>query len=261
MPTSEFDDFVNNLPEREESFDFEKEFVSDSQPEKREEAKDLSDLKSEDSIPFDKNPKIMRFIDRQVKKRINEIAPKREERQMETTNTVDVPQEWLVMYGDSEESRRAWKLQEKILNDYKDLAKQEALETIRLDQEKERKEIAKFQDFIENSLEDIEEQYNVDLTSKSKDAQSRRADFLELVQRLSPKDASGNVITYADFNTAWELFNEKNKSNPQEDSTISRQKNLANRTLQKTSDSIPVKQKGYEPGMGFAGVRRAIGLD
>lgn len=261
---SEFDKFVEGLPNNQEDFDVKGEIPSGSQAENTIEDKpslDGENNQDENDLPFDKNPKIKKFIERQIKKRLGELDSKLVQREevynrKDTANDSDVPYEWLAMYGDNEDTRKAWKFQEKLLNDYKTQARQEALDAFRSEQERERAETEQAEEFIDNSLEELEESYGIDLTSKAPAARKARTEFLDLVQRLSPKDTDGNITSYVDFNEAFELYqSRKQVSSPE----TSRKQSLASRSMAKSSDA-PAPKEEYEKGMGFEGVARRLGL-
>ena len=134
-------------------------------------------------------------------------------------------------------------MQEKLLQSYKESAKREAVEEIRSEQLRMTQEQQKFEDFIDDQLENLEEKFNVDLTSKTPAARKAHKEFLELVYKLSPKDENGEVTDYADFESTFEIY----KSNREKDKSpevIDRQKELSSRSLQRAgSSSAPVKPR------------------
>lgn len=83
-------------------------------------------------------------------------------------------------------------------------AKTEAIEQFRSEQKQResdtQKEVAK----LENYIEQIEDQYGIDLSSTS-EARGRRTQYIELLEKLSPKQ-NGEVVDYADPFETWDIF-------------------------------------------------------
>lgn len=254
---NEMDKFVDGLPEEDKPFDINAE-MQGSQPEDTNvegapSSQGANTENEEENLPFNKNPKMKRFIERQVEKRLREMTPAQQQsQQSQVAVPTDVPAEWIAMYGDNEDTRKAWGFQQKLLNDYGAKIKQETLESIKGEKTRLESEAKANEDFIDDSIENIEEKFGVTLTTKD------RNEFLDLVQRLSPKDANGNIKEYADFHTAYEMFADK-KNIP--DKTVARQKTLASRSSSTHSTEAPTAPKGYQQGMGFDGVRQALGID
>ncbi len=251
----EFDKFVDDLPGTETPFDINDE-LKDQPTAEPEIPVDDQTPPVEKEMPFAKNPKVQRFIEKKVNEmlstHINNQAPREVPSKQPTT---DLPPEWLAMYGDNEESRRAWTLQERLLDNYKNQAKQEAIAEIRSEQERADEAVREFEQVIETSLDELEETHGVDLTSNSPAAKKARNEYLDLVQRLSPKDRDGNVTSYADFHEVWDIY-QSTKSGPD----ASRKQNLAARAAPRPTDT-PTPKKGYEQGMGFDGIRNHLGLN
>jgi len=105
---------------------------------------------------------------------------------------------------------------------------QEALEADRQAEEK-----------LTLAIEDIEENFNVDLTSKDPVSRKTRVDFMNFVEKIAPKNSRGEIIDYPDMNSAFETFQEMRKSTP----TSSRAKDLASRSLKRSGDAIAKPQE------------------
>lgn len=105
-------------------------------------------------------------------------------------------------------------------------AEANALTKLKQEQEQSVKEQQQFEKVIETELEAIEDEHNVDLTSDAPAARKMRREFLEKVQKLSPKDSEGTITSYADFGAVWEEFQESRKKPDN-----SRQKDLASRSM------------------------------
>lgn len=131
-----------------------------------------------------------------------------------------------------------------ILNDMSSKAKQDALQEIANQQESERVEQKSYEEFIDNELEALEDQHNVDLTSDSPQARRARREFLELIEKLSPKDEEGTITGYADFGSTFELYKERHTEKV--DNT--RQKQIASRSMERGGSSGGESQTKVTPG-------------
>ncbi len=120
-----------------------------------------------------------------------------------------------------------------VIHDMSAKAKEEALQEIQVQKETERAEQKSYEDFIDNELESLEDQFNVDLTSDSPKARKARREFLEMVQKLSPKDDEGTITGYADFGAVFEEYQTKSV----EKVDNSRQKEIASRSMTRSGDS------------------------
>lgn len=146
----------------------------------------------------------------------------------ETTEEADYLKRVAKIYGDATpEAKEATELLKEALRGVHESARKEALtealETFNKDK-KERdddsKAVEKEENEIEEGLERIEDEFNVDFSD-----QNTRKGFLTLLEKLSPKDRDGNIKEYADFITAYEVYeSQKSKSS-------SRAKELASRSM------------------------------
>lgn len=161
----------------------------------------------------------------------------------QTAKSENVDERLLRLYG--AENIEAARLHQELLNDARNQGAEEAYRRMQESQEAARKEQEQFESLIDASLEDIEDQYDVDVTSDSPAARKARREFLELVQKLSPKDSAGNITAYADFSETWELYQAK-----REKPTETRAKEVAARTMEKTAAGQPAPKA---PTPGFRG--------
>jgi hypothetical protein len=166
----------------------------------------------------------------------------------------DVDSRWLRIYGDSPETREAWRLQQDILNDYKIQAKEEALMEIHQEQVEYKKKQDEYESFIDSQFENIEDEYGVDLTSNAPAAKKARREFIEMVQQASPKDEEGNLTGYADFDAVWDFY--QTKLNKEKGSTT-RQREISSRTMSRTNGSTTTESQ-ITPG--FDGWRKDYGV-
>lgn len=106
------------------------------------------------------------------------------------------------IYGtQTPELREATELLKTALLGVKEEAKREALEAYKEIHQKEQEAVKNAENRIDSMLEELEDQYNVDLTDSP-----HRAEFLKLMEKMSPKDRDGNIIEYADHEAVWEVY-------------------------------------------------------
>lgn len=171
-------------------------------------------------------------------------------------SSTEVPAEWTALMGDSPEAQKAWQLQSKLLQQATDQAKQEALKEFKDEAARAVQEQKNFESFIDTELETLEEEHGIDLTSNAPAARKARREFLEMVQSLSPKDESGAITDYADFNSTFDVY-KKTRKPEKPDETVARQKEIASKTMQKPSSSGAAPQQ-ITPG--FRGWMRDYNL-
>lgn len=149
-----------------------------------------------------------------------------------------------ILFGDAAETpetRATASRLAKVLESHTVRARDEALKAFKEDQEKAIKAEKDAEKLLDSELEALEDEYDVDLTSDSPAARKERREFLEVVQKLSPKDSEGNIKDYADFKEAFEIFQSR-KERP--DTT--RQKGLASRSMTRSSSSASSTGKSLE---------------
>lgn len=111
-------------------------------------------------------------------------------------------------------------------------------------QREEKANQEKWEDFIDQKLEALEEKHGVDFTSGSTKAERLKRDFLATVLELS-KDEDGNVEHYASFDKSYDLWS---KSKTTTDST-GQKKNISNLSSQNSAPAPVGPQDEGEGGM------------
>ncbi len=167
----------------------------------------------ESNIALAERLKVLSEQDRAIKETAGEIDPR-----------------LIRVFGGSDEGKEIAKHFTEILSETKAQAREDALREIEAQNEREQTEQRQYEDLIDNQLEALEDKYNVDLTSDAPQARKIRREYLELVEKLSPKDDDGTITDFADFEAAFEQYQEKNI--PKIDNT--RQKEIASRGMQRS---------------------------
>lgn len=191
----------------------------------------------EKPLPFHKDPKIQKFIEKEISKRLTrEETPRRE------TETVDDFKEVIdsfstIIGNDTPEKVKALDALKRSLVSLDSKAVTRAEERIEEIRSQEDAADREAEEELYDAFETIEDNYDVDLTSQR--GSKLRSEFVTFVERIAPKDRNGNVIDYPDMNSAWETFSEIKKSTAQP----SRAKELANRSMSRSTTATPTQAK------------------
>jgi hypothetical protein len=141
------------------------------------------------------------------------------------------------IYGtDTPEAVAATELLKNTLRGLHDSAKQSALEEVRAERQKEIEAQRKADAEVTRMIEEIDDDYGVDLSSTGNER--LRKGFFSLLQKMSPKDADGNITQYADHGAVWEAFKAQMDSKKP---TENRAKDLASRSTTQSGASAGAK--------------------
>lgn len=224
-------DFLNEITEKPEPFK--------EEPVEKPEEEEVEEVAGEEKpLPFHKDPKVQRYIQKEIEKRAKEFAPSAESQfRKEVEEDIKLPPSFIKLVGnDTEEKKQVLKDLSDYFGTLKGEAKQEFIEQM---QEQERQQTAEDDaalDELNSGFEAIEEDYGVDLTSDLK----TRNSFIEFLRKVSHKDENGEVDQFADIPSAWEAFQEQKKPAP-----ASRAKELASRGMARSTDTGEAPKRGY----------------
>lgn len=226
MSKNAVEDFLDNVDEP----DFGSESDSmEVEPEKETTEPKAEEVKDETPLPFHKDPKVQRFIDRQVAKALESKGTVERESVRESKSEDDYYER--LIGNDTPEKiamiREAKARDERLLTQAEERAWNRLSETKKQELEAD----TKAEEELDSSLEDIEESYSVDITSNDPIAKKLRVDFLKFAEKLAPKDRNGNIIDYPDMHSAFETFQER-KVAP----VSTRAKDLASRSIGRSSE-------------------------
>lgn len=199
--------------------------------------------KDEKPLAFHKDPKVQRFIDKKVAQALKDAKPPVAEvrpfQEAISGDAGDVVAAFTEIIGnDTPEKVRALKALEKTLSSVDERAATKAIERFKeqtqAEQQRQAEEEAQAQQELDDSFEDIEETYNVDLSSNTAQARKMRGEFVEYIRKISPKNEAGEVMGFPDLPAAFEEFQERQKRpNP----AATRAKALASRGMERSNDA------------------------
>jgi len=241
MEPKEIEKFFADLPKEEESLQFDTSML-DNKPEEG----TAQPIVTPEPVKDDEVTKnrAMRRMEKRIKEleaQTQTVAPQAYHTPEPVKDNGDTPLEWLQMYGDTEDTRKAWKLQASLLEKATSQAEERALARFKAEGEKEKNVQKEWETYIDTQLENIEDKYNIDIMSNAPVARKIRTEFLNLVTKLSPKDDSGNITSYADFESTFEIFKDKIKESKQ---NVDAKKEIAARSMNQSSGTPDATPKG-----------------
>ncbi len=200
----------------------------------------------EKSIPFHKDPKVQRYVEKQIEKALGNKTQTIETKQEVVPSDVkDVIGAFTAIIGnDTPEKVKALEALEKTLSGADERASTKAIERFQQqikEQEQQQTQAEKeAQDELDTYFDEIEETYNVDLSSNAASAKAMRSQFIDYVRKIAPKDANGEVKAFPDMLASFEDFQERAKRTIQP----TRAKELASRGLTRSSDTASAAPQG-----------------
>lgn len=126
------------------------------------------------------------------------------------------------IYGtDSPEAQIASDLLKKAIVGARDDAERRAYERIKAEREQEAQSEREAEAQLDSIVDDLEDTYDVALT------EAQQKSYFQLLQKMSPKDKDGSVVSLADPHAVWEVFQDR----LQKRGTDNRAKNLSARSM------------------------------
>ncbi len=202
------------------------------------EPKEEVEVKEEKPLPFHKDPKVQKYIEREISDRLANFKPEpavvTQPADDETTDVLT-----RLIGNDTPEKVSMIKEFKNILEKGTERAKKEALAEIEARQYEEVEADREAEAELENAFDTIEETFDVDITSSNALARKTRQEFVSFVEKIAPKDRNGDIVDYPDMLQAYEAFSELKKST----ATPSRAKELASRGMARSAETTTTPQK------------------
>lgn len=216
-------------------------------PEEGEERKNRRHRRLEEALQKERESNIA------LNERIKTMAEVRAEFSKGTLGEADP--DLVRVFGDTDTGKEVARILKNKIDTATDAAEERALQRLRNEQSQAAQEQQQYESFIDSKLESLEDTHNIDLTSDAPAARKNRRELLELVERLSPKDESGAVKDFADFDSAFDLL-QKTRTQPTSE-TVNRQKEIAARSMQKSAPggSESADADAYERWLNQNGIR------
>lgn len=235
MPKNEVDDFLGSVNESNDEFNNSQDpldIIEETQEEKVEE------VKEDKPVPYHKDEKLQKFINKEVSKRLESFKPAEESFKRETKEDDD---DYYIRLIGNDTPEKLSMIREAKARDERMLQMAEKRAFNKLSQKEQEVKEAERQaeEKLDTAIEDIEETFSVDLTSNNPVSRKTRVDFMNFVEKIAPKNSRGEIIDYPDMNYAFETFQESRKTAP----TANRAKELATRSMTRSGTAAPKPQE------------------
>jgi hypothetical protein len=189
--------------------------------------------KVEKALPFNKDPKIQRFIEKQVERKLSERTieqPVRESR-IDASESPYGDILKTIIGDDTPEKRNAidkfnrtfLEREERITSSIREESNQERQAEVQAEVEAE--------DTLMTGFENIEDSYGVDLYAPEN--KKLKGQFIDFIKKVAPKDEYGEIADFPDIEGTFETF----QSLRQRSSQTERGKDLASRSTERGSNS------------------------
>lgn len=195
----------------------------------------IEEVVDEKPLPFNKDPKIQKYLEKREKEIEDRILSKVTKVEPVQDIKVDEDDDYYARLIGNDTPEKLAMIKESKARDQMLLEKAEERAFNRLSQ-KEQEAIQADQEAeqeLETAFDNIEENFDVDITSNNPIAKKTRQDFVSFVEKIAPKDRNGDIVDYPDMQSAWETFSEMKKAT----ATPNRAKELASRSMARSSET------------------------
>lgn len=201
--------------------------------------------KEEQRVPYSRFKKILDERDQtnvvigQLEERLRQLESNRQE---ETKpSDVQMPDEWVALYGDSDISKKAFMVQLRREEELQEKAVAMAIDRLKKEQEEDVKRLSDNEKVLDDSLSQLSETLGKKLTEKEED------EILAIVDEFSPVDDQGKYTILFPFEKAFEIYSLRNKAKTKETHkervSIAR---LSEGTSEETGDSSSSFERGWD---------------
>lgn len=188
-----FDDAGNNSPDS----------LTDEEPKDTDSVVNEDKDNVEQKVPYSRFKKIVEERD-EIASRIaymEEQLQNLENNRVESKpDDINMPQEWIELYGDSDVSKRAWLIQQKREEELAERAITTAVERLRQEQRYEIEAVAENEEIIDENIIELEEMIGKKLSPKQEE------EILTIVDEFSPVGDDGKYVTLFPFDKAYEIY-------------------------------------------------------
>lgn len=208
--------------------------------EKQEEGTEEKEEEEAAVLPFHKDPKVQKYVQKQIDKALEAIKPQGEAQRFSEDARAGTEQDEItavlerVIGNDTPEKVAAVKDMRRVMGSLEERGAQRALAQLEEQAGQQAQEDQAAVDELDASFEEVEEAYGVDLSSSTPKAQKTRSDFIDYIRKIAPKNEEGEVTSFPDIPAAWEEFQDKSK---RVSPTTNRAKELASRSLSSSTDA------------------------
>lgn len=195
--------------------------------------KDGENEEEDKPIPFHKDPKVQRYVEKEIAKALKNVpapAAKEDRNNREEDEVTGVLER--IIGNDTPEKVQAVKDFRKVLGSLEEKGAQRALDQFKEQAREASQKDTEALESLYEGLEEVEDTYDVDLSSNTAVARKLRSDFVAYIRKIAPKDDNGEVAAFPDIPSAFEEFQEKLKK-----PSANRAKELASRSMSRSNDA------------------------
>ncbi len=156
----------------------------------------------------------------------------------------NVPSYWTELYGDSDASLKAWKVQEKMNQQLIENAERKAIEAFEQSRDRQDAQLSENIESIDEGFENLSDTLGRELTEKE------QSSLLDIVDEFTPKDDKGNYLgQILSFDKAWEIYELKSNASkaPKKASRDAIASLTGNATSGESSTEQQERNKNFNP--------------
>ncbi len=196
--------------------------VAEETPNPAPQAKEEVEVKEEVSDPSVEEQKVPYSRFKKYHEEASQLRKEREDllRQLEEKSTEqqvrhqpteytenEVPDYWKELYGDSDASKKAWQIQDREQQAFRQEVKEEAIRSYRDELQQEAQRAKDNETYLDEGLDNLSALVGRGLTDREQSA------VLDIIDEYTPKDNDGNYAgRIIPFEKAWEIYELKNKA-------------------------------------------------
>jgi len=208
---------------------------------------DVSDSQEEEEqrVPYSRFRHVKSELDntrltiQELEGRLSELEQSRYE--SETSNEeLEVPKEWVELYGDSDVSKRAYKIQLQREEQLENKAVQKALHILKEESHREEHQIAENEEAIETDLEILQDKLGRKFTPEIEDS------VLSIVDEFSPTGPDGKYLSLFPFDKAYEIY--ELRESKKQNKTASARKKVADLTGYNSEGEVDSSDAPFKRG-------------
>jgi len=130
----------------------------------------------------------------------------RMDQEPESKTESEMPAFWVELYGDSDASKKAWKIQSEQNEALIAQAQEKAIEAVRNERYQEAERVETNVSYLDDQIDTLSAKVGRDLTDKE------QSDILDIIDEYTPKDEEGNYAgDIIPMDKAWEIYELKNQ--------------------------------------------------
>lgn len=162
----------------------------------------------ENKVPYSRFKKFNEGY-KQSQQEIARLNARLEELESSKTNRLsdELPEYWKELYGDTDASKRAFKIQSEKETELRQQIRDEALQSVREERTREESRLNENIESIDENFESLEESLKRPLTEKE------QSSLLDIIDEFTPTGEDGKYLgAVMSFDKAWQIYEMKNQS-------------------------------------------------